>query len=228
MADAAVVERTSKAQKAAQAADDGYQRAIPLPDDSILLVGARDPVSIVPSDDPWHARVSEVIRQTKFAGDPLFKVQHDEARWVAPLDEPAESDSSDSMQLSAFLNANKIDLRAPYARGPPVYLEARLANQVIEEGRLLPGAVGVDPQVRIVVVTAPEWTRESTTVPDIWQWDRSEWIQVPSRATGSPGPGAAGGGAPPGGAAVPARVDTITLVYLADDCDPASSYDRCD
>ena len=198
MADPAAVEGTIQAQNAAQAANDGYQRAISLADESIVLVGAEDTIAIVPPGDPWHARLREVLQQTQSTGESRFKVQNDQALWVRSLNVPAVDNSTASMKMSDLLKAISEELNGPSPRGPPIYLEARLARQMFEEGHLVPAPIGVDLQVRVLEVKAPEWTRGAATTPDIWRWDQGEWIRPPSMAAGSPPGGAAGGGGSPG------------------------------
>jgi hypothetical protein len=99
--------------------------------------------------------------------------------------------------LASLIDQGVLSLEA--ARGPPVYLQSRLANQVLEEGLRIPAdGIGVGHQVKFVQVEIGE---DITVLgkPDVLAAGSSgEWIR-------------------PLGTAITAGT-TILLVYLDGDC----------
>lgn len=84
-------------------------------------------------------------------------------------------------------------------RGPPVYMETRLANQVLEEGMLIPpGGIGAGYQVKFVTVEIAGDGTALTSAPDLITASGREWIR-PLGTGNTVG-------------------KTIVLVYSADDC----------
>jgi len=109
--------------------------------------------------------------------------------------------------LTSLIGQGVLSLEA--ARGPPVYLQSRLANQVLEEGLRIPaGGIGTGHQVKFVQV---EITEDIAVLgkPDVLATGSSgEWIR-------------------PLGTAITAGT-TIILVYLDDDCHVEQEQMQCE
>jgi hypothetical protein len=244
-----IYDRIRTTQQTAKAAADGYARVLPLPSGSIALVDAKDPITLVSSDDPWHVRLQAALDGTPDKGRLLVRTQGDLALLTVKSDATVVGSSQRSYDLAEVLGVNEILPGTPLARGPPIYFEKRLQEQlpreVVEEGRLPAGGIGSGTQVRIVRIQEPAVVLRGSGRTDVIAWDHSEWIvpgagssslepipwplptlQLPPPAAGGATPTAARGTAAPQISPSPA-LPFITLIYLADDCERDRTLARC-
>lgn len=247
--------RIRGAQQSARSAADGYARVLSLPNQSVALVDARDTVTIVPPDDPWHVRLQAALDATPDRSKLLERTQGDLALLAVKSDVTAIGPSQGSYDLAEVLRANEILPGAYLARGPPIYFEQRLREQlpreVVEEGRLPAGGIGSGTRVRIVQIQERAVVFGGPGRTDIVAWDHSEWIvpgagssppepmpapRIPTLRLPPPAPGgtpapqlspSAAKGTPAPQLSPSPALPFITLIYLADDCERDRTLARC-
>jgi len=225
----ATLKRVSKTRQAIQASGDDYARATPLSTGSFVLVDSEE-LTIVPPDDPWHERVQAAIEGETGKKEPFFEIEHDQVSWGGTPEVQGVEPSVETVPLSEFLESLEEPL-APNARGPPTCFEKNLANVILEEGRLPPGAIGTGFEAQIVqpgdidtdyeVRVAQVALSEPLLDYDFLDLDQSKWLRYwkPSRSepvlSPSPTPTLEPGDA------------SVILVYLEGACSIEQNLIRC-
>lgn len=126
-------------QRAAELSGDGYSRVSRYnAEPEGLALANKDYISLVPSTDPWHRKLSAALEDTPATIPPLIKEDGSNIMLVQDI-----SRVVDATDLSSGYVGNLDDiidsLFDPGVDAPPTYFEAALADQILEEGRLLPG-----------------------------------------------------------------------------------------
>ncbi len=212
-----VQKQIEPAQQAAKATRDGYTRIVQLLDGRLALADETNTMTIVPSEDAWHIGLQAILdgaQQDK--GKALVKRQGDRVLAVVKSGAKIASPPQQAVELTELLKANEPTEDNQLTRGPPIFFESGLAAQlpiqVLEEGRIPPGGIGVGFQVRIGEVNDPAIILTGPGHTDIIALGGREWI-------------APGASSPPRSPPLTGTI-SVTLIYSTDDCrrDPKPAY----